>query len=371
MVRAAVYRWVRAILFLLPAEAAHRLGILALRLLGRAPALCRRRRASATRSSVDLSVQAAGLALPNPIGLAAGLDKNAEAIPGLFALGFGAVEIGTATPRAQPGNPMPRLFRIPEQQALINRMGFNNDGAVEIARRVSQLAWRPGPIGGNVGKNWDTPIERAFEDYAQCAVRLAPVCDYLVVNASSPNTPGLRELQEPDRLGAVLAAVRSASATAGKRTPLFVKIAPDLTEPELERVVQVALDCGGEGLIATNTTVQRPFAHALSAEPGGLSGAPLRDMATNAVRRAYAYSQGRLCIVGTGGIFNGADAYEKIRAGASWVQLYTALVYRGPGLVTQMLRELEQLLVRDGFSRLADAVGSAARSEARISRSGR
>jgi len=353
-----MYRWVRPILFLLPAEFAHRLGMLALRLLGAVPAWRRRKRARLTRSSVDLSVRAAGLSLPNPIGLGAGLDKNAEAVAGLFALGFGALEVGTVTPRAQPGNPKPRLFRIPERQALINRMGFNNDGAAKIASRLARVDWRPAPLGGNVGMNKDTSLERAAEDYLHCAALLAPVCDYLVINASSPNTPGLRDLQQPERLASLLSAVRSATAGADKHTPLFLKIAPDLLDDDLNRIVEVALANKIEGLIATNTTVQRPFSHPLSSQPGGLSGAPLRQLATETVRRAHSQSRGRLTIVGSGGVFSGADAYEKIRAGASWVQLYTALVYRGPRLIAEMLRELQQLLARDGFTSVADAVGT-------------
>jgi dihydroorotate dehydrogenase len=359
-----MYRWLRPILFLLPAEFAHRLGMLALRLLGAVPPWRRRKRARLTRSSVDLSVRAAGLTLPNPIGLGAGLDKNAEAVAGLFALGFGALEVGTVTPRAQPGNPKPRLFRIPERQALINRMGFNNDGAPEIASRLARVAWRPAPLGGNVGMNKDTPLERAAEDYLQCAALLAPVCDYLVINASSPNTPGLRDLQEPERLASLLSAVRSATAGAGKHTPLFLKIAPDLSADELNRIVEIALASKIEGLIATNTTVQRPFLHPLSSQPGGLSGAPLRQMATETVRQAFSQSRGRLTIVGSGGVFSGTDAYEKIRAGASWVQLYTALIYQGPGLIAEMLHELQTLLARDGFTTVADAVGTGPRGGA-------
>jgi len=353
-----MYRWVRPILFLLPAEFAHRLGMLALRLLGALPSWRRRTRAWLTRGSVDLSVRAAGLTLPNPIGLGAGLDKNAEAVAGLFALGFGAVEVGTVTPRAQPGNPKPRLFRIPEQEALINRMGFNNYGAAEVASRLARIASRPAPLGGNVGMNKDTPLDRAVEDYLQCAALLAPVCDYLVINASSPNTPGLRDLQEPARLTSLLTAVRLVTDRAGKHTPLFLKIAPDLSDNELSQIVEVALACRIEGLIATNTTTQRPFSHPLSSQPGGLSGAPLRQMATETVRKAFSQSRGRLTIVGSGGIFSGADAYEKIRAGASWVQLYTGLVYRGPGLIAKMLRELQALLTRDGFTSVAAAVGT-------------
>jgi len=293
--------------------------------------------------------------------LAAGLDKNAEAVPGLFALGFGSIEVGTVTPRAQPGNPKPRLFRIPKHQALINRMGFNNVGAEEVAARLQRLAWHPGPIGANLGKNLDTPIEQAVDDYVLCAQLLAPVCDYLVINASSPNTPGLRGLQEPERLAALLAGVQSSLEKTGMAKPLLLKIAPDLSENALDAIVEIAIANRIQGLIATNTTNQRPFHHPLSSQPGGLSGAPLRAMATQAIMRLYTRSGGRLTVVGVGGIFTGAHAYEKILAGASWVQLYTALVYRGPGIAKSILRELEGLLKRDGYSSVTEAIGTSLR----------
>lgn len=353
-----MYRWLRALLFRIPAETAHRLGMRVLRLLGAAPRLGRWTRARATRSSVNLSLQACGLEFPNPLGIAAGLDKNAEVVPGLFGLGFGSIEVGTVTPRAQPGNPEPRLFRIPEHQALINRMGFNNVGAVEVAARLRQLTCHPGPIGANLGKNMDTPIERAVEDYVYCAQLLAPVCDYLVINASSPNTPGLRGLQEPERLTALLAEVQSSLEKSGTAKPLLLKIAPDLSENALDAIVDIATANRIQGLIATNTTNQRPFHHRLSSQPGGLSGAPLRAMATEAIKRLYTRSAGRLTVVGVGGIFTGADAYEKIRAGASWVQIYTSFIYRGPGAAKAILRELEGLLKRDGFGSVTEAIGA-------------
>jgi dihydroorotate dehydrogenase len=356
-----MYRWLRALLFRIPAETAHRLGMGVLRLLGAAPRLSRWTRARTTRSSVDLSIRACGLHFPNPIGLAAGLDKDAEAVPGLFALGFGSIEVGTVTPRAQPGNPQPRLFRIPEHQALINRMGFNNVGAEEVAARLRRLAWHPGPIGSNLGKNRDTPIERAVDDYVRCAQLLAPVSDYLVINASSPNTPQLRRLQEPERLTALLSGVQSSTEKTGMAKPLLLKIAPDLSEKEVDAIVDIALACGIQGLIATNTTDQRPFQHRLSSEPGGLSGAPLRPLATQTIKRVYTRSGGRLAVVGVGGIFTGADAYEKIRAGASWVQVYTGFIYRGPGIAQSILRELEGLLKRDGYTSVTEAIGSSAR----------
>jgi dihydroorotate dehydrogenase len=357
-----VYRWLRAPLFLIPAEPAHRLGMQVLKLLGRSSRLSRWKRARATRTSIDLSIRAAGLELANPVGLAAGLDKNAEAVIGLFALGFGAVEVGTVTSHAQPGNPKPRLFRIRKECALLNRMGFNNVGAAEVAARLARLASRPGPVGVNIGKGRDTPIEQAVEDYVRCAEVLAPVADYLVVNASSPNTPGLRQLQEPERLAALLAAVRSAVDRVGPPRPLLVKISPDLAPNAIDEIVDVAIAAGAQGLIATNTTTQRPFSHRLSSEQGGVSGAPLREMATQTVRRVFARSRGRLSVVGVGGIFSGADAYEKIRAGSSWVQIYTGLVYQGPSVVSHILRELEALLRRDGFTSLRDAVGTEQKS---------
>ncbi len=357
-----MYRRLRALLFLIPAETAHRLGIWVLRLLGRVPRLCCWNRKRATSTSIDFSIRVGGLHLPNPIGVAAGLDKNAEAVRGLFALGFGAVEVGTVTPRAQRGNPRPRLFRIPEHGALINRMGFNNVGAIEVAARLARAVWRPGPIGVNLGKNRDSPLDQAVDDYVRCAEALAPVSDYLVINASSPNTPGLRDLQHPERLSALLSAVHSSVEKTGRAKPLFLKIAPDLSKEAQDEIVDIALASGMQGLIATNTTVERPFSHALSSEQGGLSGAPLREMSTQAVRRVYRRSGGRLSVVGVGGIFSGSDAYEKIRAGASWVQLYTGLVYRGPGAIADILQELEALLKRDGFRSAMDAVGTEQRS---------
>src|SRR5262244_3864402 len=214
--------------------------MLALRLLGAVPPWRRPKRARLTRSSVDLSVRAAGLSLPNPIGLGAGLDKNAEAIPGLFALGFGAVEVGTVTPRAQPGNPKPRLFRITSHHALINRMGFNNRGAEDAARRLTTNRWRPGPIGANIGKNRDTPLDRSVDDYLRCVDLLAPVSDYLAINVSSPNTPNLRELQEAERLSELLEAVGQRLDRA-RPVPIFLKIAPDLADSALDELVDVAL----------------------------------------------------------------------------------------------------------------------------------
>jgi dihydroorotate dehydrogenase len=356
-----MYRSARSLLFLLPAEAAHGLGMWALHRLGSSARVRRRLRARAlepTRGPVDLRVSLAGLSLEHPIALAAGLDKDAAAVEGLFALGFSGVEIGTVTPGPQPGNPRPRLFRLPEQQALINRMGFNNAGAAAASRRLRALSWRPGPVGANVGKSKATPLDRAADDYLACIDELAPWADYMAVNASSPNTPGLRQLQEPEHLAALLKAARARMDRVAPGKPLFLKIAPDLGLEAVDAIVDLAREHRVDGLIATNTTVTRPIQHPLSAEAGGLSGRPLRELATRVVARAYARSEGALPIIGVGGVFTGADAYEKIRAGASAVQLYTGFIYGGPDTVRRLLGELVELLRRDGFHSVREAVGA-------------
>jgi dihydroorotate dehydrogenase len=350
----SLWRLARPALFALDAETAHHAAIWGLSLFDGAPGLAASLRRSIRADREVLSTQVGALRFPNCVGLAAGLDKNAEAMTGLFGLGFGAIEIGTVTPRPQPGNPLPRLFRVPPEQALINRMGFNNDGADAIAARLRELRFRPAPVGANLGKNKDTPLEEATNDYVIAAQRLGPVSDYLVVNLSSPNTPGLRTLQEPKVLEGLLKAVRAA---AGPELPLWLKIAPDLADEAVDAAVDVAIDCGLDALIATNTTLKRPFFHPLAGEAGGLSGAPVRERSTQVVRRAFLRAGGRLPIVGVGGIFSGADAWEKIRAGASLVQLYTGFIYGGPLLVKQILDELEQLAAQAGVTRLADAVG--------------
>ena len=354
-----MYRLLRVLLFLFSPERAHHLGLFALRLLGSFPSLCQSLRRRALRhAAVDLSVEAAGLRFEHPVALAAGLDKNAEAVDGLFACGFSAVEIGTVTPQPQPGNPLPRLFRLPEHRALINRMGFNNHGTAEAAGKLRERAWHPGPLGVNLGKNKDTPLERAVEDYLACVDVLAPLGDYVVINASSPNTPGLRQLQEPQILASLLGAVKQRLATVAPGKPLFLKIAPDLAPEAVDEVVDVALQCGLSGLIATNTTVARPFEHALAKEAGGLSGAPVREPANAVIRRAWLRSRGSLPIIGVGGVFSAQDVYEKLRAGASVVQVYTGFIYEGPGMVRRILRELGPLLARDGFRSAREAVGA-------------
>jgi len=351
---ASFWGLLRPLLFTLDAEAAHHAGIWALSLIDASPGLASVMRNSVRADRQALATTIGSLHLPNCVGLAAGLDKNAEAITGLFSLGFAAVEIGTVTPRPQPGNPLPRLFRIPPEHALINRMGFNNDGADAIAARLRELQFRPAAVGANLGKNKDTPLDRAADDYVIGAEKLGPLSDYLVVNLSSPNTPGLRTLQEPEVLEKLLTATRRA---AGAK-PLWLKIAPDLTDEAVDAAVDVAMGCGLDALVATNTTLRRPFFHPVSGEAGGLSGKPVRQRSTEVVRRAFLRAKGRLPIVGVGGIFNGADAWEKICAGASLVQLYTGFVYGGPGMVKQVLDELEVRLQQSGLAKLADAVGS-------------
>ncbi len=348
---------VRSILFRFDPERAHRLAHVALRQMG--PLVARVRR---PRAPPPLVVRCLGLEFQGPLGLAAGFDKGEVALPGLFALGFSHVEIGTITPRPQPGNERPRLFRLAEHQALINRMGFNNEGAEACARRLAALppSARLGPVGVNIGKNKATPNERAKDDYLACIDLLHPYADYLVVNISSPNTPGLRALQEKDQLAPLLRACMERLRRSAQEKPLLVKIAPDLAADAIDEAVDVAVAAGAAGIIATNTTVSRPDVegHPLAQEAGGLSGAPLEPLATAVVRRAYARAAGRIPIIGCGGILTAEDAYAKIRAGASLVQAYTGLVYGGPAFVRRLNGGLASLLARDGFASVTEAVGA-------------
>ncbi|WP_109808506.1 quinone-dependent dihydroorotate dehydrogenase [Sphingosinithalassobacter portus] len=348
----------RSILFAFDAETAHRAAISALRAWGAAGA------PFAGRNPTDpsLAQRVAGIDFANPVGLAAGLDKNGEAVPGLFALGFGSVEIGTLTPRAQPGNPRPRLFRLTDDEAVINRMGFNNDGLDAALARIARLPNRRGVLGINVGANKDSVAgDRAIEDYALGVSRAAPLADYLTINVSSPNTPGLRDLQSRPAIDELLAACDSARQLSdGSRRPFFLKIAPDLDAKAIDSVVAAAIDHHVDALIVSNTTISRPeiLRSAAAGESGGLSGKPLAPLARRALRDARAATGGQLPLISAGGIDSGAEAYARIRAGASLVHVYSALVYRGAGLPRRMLRELSALLRRDGFANIAEAVGA-------------
>ena len=324
-----IYRLARPLLFSLDEENAHRL---ALRAAGIASLF--------SPPAPRAPVQAMGLEFANPIGLAAGLDKNAEHIDALAALGFGFIEVGTVTPRPQPGNARPRLFRIEEKQAIINRFGFNNVGLDAFIANVRRARWK-GVLGINIGKNADTPAERAIDDYELGLKQVYPHAAYVTINISSPNTKGLRTLQEAEQLAALLkrlAALREPLAERhGRRVPLAVKVAPDLTPNEIQAIADAIRQHGIDGVIATNTSVSRTGVEGTrhANEAGGLSGAPIRELATHTLR-AFAHAlKGEATLIGAGGILCGADAAEKLSAGASLVQLYTGLIYRGPELVSE------------------------------------
>jgi dihydroorotate dehydrogenase len=330
-------------------EDAHRLTVRALA-LGLGP--------GAPAPDPILATTIAGLSLSSALGLAAGFDKNAEVFGPMLAAGFGFVECGTVTPLAQAGNPRPRLFRLTDDQAVINRMGFNNQGLEAFAARLGRPG-RPGPVGANIGANKDSADR--IGDYVTGLERLWGLADWFTLNISSPNTPGLRALQTRAALEELLgrtAEARDALPASG-RVPLFLKVAPDLDDPEIEAIVETVLAFGLSGIIVANTTLSRPaLASPDAGEAGGLSGAPLRELAQSVLGRFSAVAAGRLPLVGAGGIASGADAYARIRAGASAVQLYSALVFEGPGLAVRLSRDLAARLRADGFRTLAEAVGA-------------
>lgn len=344
------YDYLKPFLFRLPAETAHAVVHAVLRGVQTTPVST----ALQTRYVVDdprLSVDAFDRTFPNPVGVAAGFDKNAR-IPGaLAALGFGHVEVGGVTARAQPGNPRPRLFRLPADGALVNRMGFNNDGADVIGERLAETQVDV-PLGVNIGMSRRTPLERAPADYRYTYEQVAGGGDYFVVNVSSPNTPGVRSLQDREHLEAILRELRDAGAA-----PLLVKLSPDLPTPALEEALALVAALDLDGIVATNTTTQRPASlrspHRI--EAGGLSGAPLAERATRMVR--FVARRTDVPVVGVGGVSSAEDAYEKIRAGASLVQLYTGLVYEGPSIARDINRGLLEFLDRDGFADVQAAVG--------------
>ena len=336
---------VKPLLFTLDAERAHHLVFDNLRRAARVPGTKALLRALYDYQHPSLERQVFGLKFPNPVGLAAGFDKNAALTDELATLGFGFVEIGTVTPRPQPGNPAPRLFRLPQDEALINRMGFNNDGATAVAARLARRQNRQLLIGGNIGKNKDTPNERAADDYVACFEALAEVVDYFVVNVSSPNTPNLRQLQEKKPLIELLQQVQARNLQRAVPRPLLLKIAPDLTDSQLDDILEIARETHLSGLVATNTTISRDnlaadAGYVASLGAGGLSGRPLRARATEVIRYLHQRSGGALPIIGSGGIHSAADALEKLAAGAALVQLYTGFIYEGPALVRRINEQL-------------------------------
>jgi dihydroorotate dehydrogenase len=305
-----------------------------------------------------MSVRVAGLDFPSPVGLAAGLDKDARAPDAFLGLGFGFVEVGTITPLPQPGNPKPRLFRLEEDQAIINRMGFNSGGQEAAFERLRRRIGRPGIVGVNIGANKDAADRIA--DYAAGVARMAPVASYLTINISSPNTPGLRALQDEGALDALLQAALAARPAGGP--PIFLKVAPDLEPADVDAIARVAMTRGVDALIVSNTTISRPQLRSRHAnEAGGLSGAPLKDLALLRLRDFRSATGGRLPLIAAGGIASGADAWARIKAGASLVQIYSALIYRGPSLARTIVRELAALMRAEGHQRIDTAIGSATR----------
>lgn len=352
---------IRPLLYLLDPEVAHNLTMGLLRGLSGLRFLL----SPLARGARDpaLSVEALGLRFDNPVGLAAGLDKNAEAYESLSAIGFGFVEVGTLTGQAQPGNPRPRLFRLPQDRALINRMGFNNHGAADAAARILPRGERAGVLGINIGKTKAVPAEQAGDDYAISTRALAPLADYLVVNVSSPNTPGLRDLQAVEQLRPLLTRVRAEADAAGcADVPLLVKIAPDLSDEDVDAVADLALDLGLSGIIATNTTIARtglltPAEEVTACGAGGLSGPVLKERSLAVLRRLRARVGDRLTLISVGGIDCADDVYDRLAAGASLIQVYTALIYDGPGLPARLCRGLRARMVREGLASVHDLIG--------------
>jgi dihydroorotate dehydrogenase len=359
------YRAFRPALFALDPETAHEWTFAVLRRVE--ALLCRAGTVPAPARYPALAQRIAGISFPNPVGLAAGLDKNAE-VPHVWALlGFGFAELGTVTAKPQEGNPKPRLWRFPQQRALVNRMGFNNLGARTIAESLAQKLARlrsPIPLGINIGKSRSAPARDAPDDYAETFQLVAPLADYVCINVSSPNTPGLRELQNPAQLARLLERLQAEnrrgveSGTLPSPRPLFVKVAPDLSEADAAGIADVVRGSEVAALVATNTTTDRTALGSSSAlVEGGLSGAPLRALSTALVRRFFRLLEGQVPIVGVGGIFSADDAYEKFLAGASLVQVYTGLVYEGPGIAGAICRGVVERLEREGVRHLSEIVG--------------
>ncbi len=378
-----LYRQLRPLLFAGDAEKVHERMLASVEFISKIPGFLPLLRSLFLEENPLLRTQLFDKTLNNPIGLAAGFDKDGRIHPALFALGFGFVEIGTVTPRPQEGNPRPRLFRLKEDHAVINRMGFNNQGAWKMAERLVANTLKiksadadifelsedypaniaSGMLGINIGKNKDTSLEKATDDYVSALSTLHPFAEYFTLNISSPNTEDLRNLQEKEALRILLDSVCARrdelDRNHSRNTPLLVKLAPDLDGDALENSVHVIQEFSIQGVIATNTTVERPELKSKNrTETGGLSGKPLQKRSTAMIRTLFAELGADIPIIGVGGIFNGADAYEKIRAGAAAVQIYTALIYEGPGLVRKVKEELANLLESDGYKSVSEAVGA-------------
>jgi dihydroorotate dehydrogenase len=334
-----LYSLIRKVFFSLDPEIAHNLGMTGIEALNRAGIAC-----LLAKPIPPDPVKVMGLTFPNPVGLAAGLDKNGEHVDALAGLGFGFIEIGTVTPRPQPGNPKPRMFRIPQKQAIINRMGFNNRGVDQLLANIAsaQFARRGGILGINIGKNFDTPIERAADDYLICLERVYGAASYVAVNISSPNTKNLRDLQKDDALDALLGRLKAEQTRLaqkhGRYVPLALKIAPDLDDTQIQSIADLLRSHRMDGVIATNTTLSREGVEGLPGanEAGGLSGAPVFERSTQVLKKLAGALAGEVPIVGVGGILRGADALAKIDAGASLVQIYSGFIYRGPGLIAEV-----------------------------------
>ena len=378
-----LYRQLRPLLFAGDAEKVHERMLTSIEFISKIPGFLPLLRSLFLEDNPLLRTQLFDKTLNNPIGLAAGFDKDGRIHPALFALGFGFVEIGTVTPRPQEGNPRPRLFRLKEDHAVINRMGFNNQGAWKMAERLVANTLKiksadadifelsedypaniaSGMLGINIGKNKDTSLEKATDDYVSALSTLHPFAEYFTLNISSPNTEDLRNLQEKEALRILLDSVCARrdelDRNHSRNTPLLVKLAPDLNGEALENSARVIQEFSIQGIIATNTTVERPELKSKNrTETGGLSGKPLQKRSTAMIRTLFAELGADIPIIGVGGIFNGADAYEKIRAGAAAVQIYTALIYEGPGLVRKVKEELANLLESDGYKSVSEAVGA-------------
>jgi dihydroorotate dehydrogenase len=342
-------RLIKPLLFLIPPEKAHALTVILLKALLVLPGVSGLFRRFFLVSGPKLSRKVMGIEFPNPVGLAAGFDKDGKLFPAMGALGFGFVELGTVTPKPQPGNPSPRIFRLPADQALINRMGFNNEGADVLAARLRTTPVPKGLVlGGNIGKNKTTPNEQAVDDYLYCFRVLFDLVDYFVVNVSSPNTPNLRELQDKEPLTRILSALQTQNQALGAPKPILLKIAPDLTTSQLDDILDIVRATGIAGIVATNTTIQRDGLRTLAAVweamgPGGLSGAPLKNVSTQILQYLRQHGPKGMTLIGVGGIATPLDAKEKLEAGADLVQVYTGLIYEGPSMVRTINQALLSL----------------------------